>query len=281
MIVTVSAWVYLISAVILVGNFSENRGVGQGLAAVLTILLFACVGIGLLRRRNWARWIAIGVSLFTWTVGSLVFVWGVGEVFRVARRMRDVPARLELLLLIAAAVCIALLWLSYKLYKHLTSDEGRAEFDTPDTERNVVLKSTAFYLVFVAFCGIMTVLGMPDVEAEREAARVRAEQARIAARRDGIPSPRDLEAQQLHADRTAPVEPQQESAADRAARDFAERAEATAVSRIASRNPDADVGRIQRRVHELFERRERDHTYTDRQFAADMLEIEEEFSDRR
>lgn len=156
MIVTINAWLYILSAAAMVLTFFANQTIGDYVAAVFGILWSLGIGVGLLKRLNWARWIAIGVSLVSWTIGPLLLIWVLIHIYRVYNRAHHVPLWFVIFFVIAAAVCSVVLWLTYKLYKYLTSNEGRGEFHAPETERHVVVKSTAAYIIYLVIVGFLS-----------------------------------------------------------------------------------------------------------------------------
>jgi len=155
-VVAINAWLYILSAAAVALTFFANETLGDYVAGVLGILWSLAIGVGLLRRRNWARWLAIGPSLLTWTLGPLLLVWIFFHAYRSSGGFHRVPIGYGVFFAIAAAFCIWVLWLSYRLFKHLISSEGRGQFRTPESERNVVVKSTAAYIAYLVIVGLLS-----------------------------------------------------------------------------------------------------------------------------
>ena len=75
MIVTIAGWLYVVYAgFVLLSLRSSLPGValsGQ-LGALLLGAGMGAIGVGLLQRKTWGRWFALGPSLLGWTVGALL-----------------------------------------------------------------------------------------------------------------------------------------------------------------------------------------------------------------
>jgi hypothetical protein len=52
-----------------------------------------------------------------------------------------------------------------QFYRYLTSSEDREEFHTPESGRNVVVKSTAAYIVYFVVVGLLTPAGFSEAKA--------------------------------------------------------------------------------------------------------------------
>ena len=136
MIVTVSGWLYIVFAIFALTGFKSLYGAAEKLGALASIIFLVAVGVGLLTRRNWARWLSLGISLLTWTLGSLAFCWQVVQFFRLFALFRNSVSRgMIAIALVVFALCCAYIWLNFKLFDRLNSDEGRLEFDTRKLKR--------------------------------------------------------------------------------------------------------------------------------------------------
>src|SRR5687768_18354332 len=106
------------------------------------------VGFGMLLRRNWARWLVLGMSFVAWTLGSVALIWTSTKLLWAYLLSKGVPIVLFAIGVFFCALFAAFIWLSFRLYEHLNSDEGREEFKTADTEKHAVAKSTAVHIVW-------------------------------------------------------------------------------------------------------------------------------------
>ena len=171
MIVNVSAWLYVVGAILMLFGVTGLATLAQRAVALLHVALLVSVAVGLLMRRNWARWLTLGMSFLTWTLGSLGVLY-IGYVFANLPAAVRGSSRTMFILVTLLLFVAALIWLSFRLYKHLTSDAGREEFGTPETEKNAVATSVVVSLVWSAFNSYMippAVIG-PDDFSKRRAA---------------------------------------------------------------------------------------------------------------
>jgi hypothetical protein len=149
-IVTINAWICFLGGLGALWQFPEAVNFGERIAAVFGFVSSLALWWGLLKRRSWGRWLAIGVSLITWTGGILALGWFVDKGIKFYRAVPVVPSRVVVVFLVSVAIMGVGLWLAFKLFDYLTTDEAREEFDSPPGERYVVAKSTAVYLGFLA-----------------------------------------------------------------------------------------------------------------------------------
>lgn len=137
---------------------------------VCQILLLA-TGIGLLLRNNWGRWLALGLTLLTWTLGSLGLLWLLVIALKsFVQATGPGPSRVGSLFLLCA-VLAAYIWLSFRIFVRLISVEGREEFDTPEHESHAIAKSSALQ-VALALIGFFAI-GSPGEGAKRVTPQVR------------------------------------------------------------------------------------------------------------
>jgi len=155
-IVTIAAWLYIANAALMLLSLLLNP-LGFGAADLFGLALaglFGAVGVGLLKRLSWARWLALGASLLGWTLGSLLLVLMIAYLFAAA------PAAAYIALLFAAGpfsilgiiiIIGMLMWLagvvvSYKLFWYLCSPDGCAEFGVPPGSKQAVIASSGAWL---------------------------------------------------------------------------------------------------------------------------------------
>jgi len=294
-IVTVSGWLYIALSLLALFGLKSAHGIAEKLTMLTSIAFLLVVGVGLLMRRNWARWLSLGVTLLTWTLGSLAFLWHVIQFIRLfALFQRSGGIVVMTIVLIIAALCCAYLWLNFRLFEHLNSDEGRLEFDTPETETHAVAKSTALQIAWAALGMLLVEPGVfglgrssnADFAAtlesferlkseratpSREAVTASAELARQAERRRLA---NETELRQAEQAELAAAREQQ--AAAESMRRAVEQEEARGRERLANANRARAQEEFRRKTRELFERRVRDRSYTDAQFEADRQALQRE-----
>jgi len=161
-IVTLAAWLYIIQALLGLGSlFSGPFGLGGGTSTVATLLvsgLFGAMGVGLLRRESWGRWLALGVSLMSWTLGSMmligivaaVFASKAGAIFFGAFTEGGWMAIIAAFVLIFFLIMIVSVVISFKLFFYLCSEDGCEEFGVPYGSAGTVVASIgAWIAIFV------------------------------------------------------------------------------------------------------------------------------------
>ena len=158
-IVNVAAWLYLANAGLLVVCALwplPGRGIGGFLGAALFAAAAGVIGIGLLRRETWGRWLALGPSLLGWTIGGVVSLLMLALVFWFHGKVSDlggVARAVEFFLVLFALLSLAGVVINFKLYRHLMSEEGREEFGAPESETfTTVLQSAG---VWIAACLVL------------------------------------------------------------------------------------------------------------------------------
>jgi hypothetical protein len=108
------------------------------------------VGIGLLKRRNWARWLSLGISLTLCLSGSLALLWFAGRMLS-AMSGGALAAMFGFIFLgVALLFGGGAIVLQFKLFEYLVSDAGRREFHVAEDESRAVPKSTALLIVCLA-----------------------------------------------------------------------------------------------------------------------------------
>lgn len=153
MILKVGAWYYIITGALGILGAVGSR---PGVAGLLMSGLFIAVGVGLLKKQDWGRFAALGLSLLGWTLGGLLLLGSI--IWLVA--VGGAGALLGLLfaggmysLLIVIVALAVLVWIvgiviSYRLFWYLCSEEGCAEFGVPHGSTQAVLISTGAWLAF-------------------------------------------------------------------------------------------------------------------------------------
>lgn len=161
MIVAIAGWLYIIQALLgLASQFSGPFG-GGGADALATLLVsgaFGATGYGLLKRETWGRWLALGVSLLSWVFGSLMLLGLLaalvlsGQSGAVISMLFSGPfAIIGVLLVIGLLIMMVSVVISFKLFFHLCSEDGRYEFNAPDGSAagTVVGSAGAWILLFI------------------------------------------------------------------------------------------------------------------------------------
>jgi hypothetical protein len=255
-VVKLSATLYLITGLAAISHIGEFRTNAERVLAIISALLCLAMGIGLFMKSNWARWLALGPSLLTWTLGTIA-VLGLAALF-----LKHAFFAAPVVLVIGGAY----IWLNFKLFDHLISDAGRAEFRTPETERHAVVKSSALQIVLMVAGAYVSGSQVGEwgrvVRGDESASWGREMRAGANA-----PDPAAATAQSMHDEQPAPV---------------LETAPAPATAGGLSDHVLRDVetearGRYFRRDRELRLRRSNDPSYTDAQYRADRARNQEEF----
>jgi hypothetical protein len=160
-IVTIAAVLYIVDAVFIIGSLLMSPwGFGgvEGLVSLALAALLGAMGVGLLRRLSWARWLALGSSLLGWVLGSVLLLLSIGYLFMVAPAAMyvwtllgsGIFSWLGALVLFGLLIWVAGIVISYLLFWHLCSDEGCEEFHVPPGSTQAVIASSGAWLgVFV------------------------------------------------------------------------------------------------------------------------------------
>lgn len=304
-IVTVNGWLLIAGSVFAVFQKAHVHAIDEKIVALISLVLCVTVAVGLLLRRNWGRWMALGISLMAWTVGSVIFFfafwYGVKNLMQTKRSMfryersSDETFLLFMIMLFFFAIFAAIIWLNYRLFEHLNSEAGREEFDTPDDEKHPVAKSTAVYVVWCTVAAIIVHPGLVGAghssrddlaEQLEQFRRLRLEAERVkpspAVREDPGVSMREARQRQQLADENAALTAQRD-AAEAAAR--AEQAAADSMRRQLAQNEARERARagretrmgaqqeFRRKLEELTNRRMSDRSYSSAQFEADRQRL--------
>jgi hypothetical protein len=208
-IVTIAAWLYIVEAVLMLGSLLLSPWGFNGIEGLVTLALaalFGAMGIGLLKRLSWARWLALGSSLIGWTLGGLLLLATLGYLFLAAPAAVFLAAVLGdnifsligMVLLFGLLIWVASVVINFKLFWYLCSEPGCEEFGVPHGSTQAVIASCGawigiFILNFMTSGGgeALSLLGggqqtaqvEAEVETEDEAA-ARLEAEAYAARRE-------------------------------------------------------------------------------------------------
>jgi hypothetical protein len=153
MIVNIAAWLYLINGALTLCSLSFSPFKTGG-AGNLTTLVFAglyiALGVGLLQRKSWARWLALGSSFLGWTFGALLLLVFIAAMFFGGSYLKALGASFGGLVMIIALLFL-LMWLAgvvinFKLFWYLCSQDGCDEFDAPYGSASTVVGSTATWI---------------------------------------------------------------------------------------------------------------------------------------
>jgi len=156
-IVKIGAWYYLVNAgLALISSLLSPFGFMSGSTLMTMVFagLFGAMGLGLLQREKWGRFLALGCSLLGWTLGSLLLIALVGYLL-IALKLAGLLG-----LLFAGGFMAALAWMvlitlllwavgvviSFKLFWHLCSPEGCEEFGVPPISAPTVMASAGAWL---------------------------------------------------------------------------------------------------------------------------------------
>jgi len=156
-IVTIAAWLYIVNAALTLGSLLLSPWGFNGIEGLVTLALAAllgAVGVGLLKRLSWARWLALGSSLLGWVLGSLFLLLTIGTLLLVAPAAAYLSAMLGNgifsflggLLLIGLVIWVVSIVIHYKLFWYLCSEEGCEEFGVPHGSTQTVLASCAAWI---------------------------------------------------------------------------------------------------------------------------------------
>lgn len=167
MIVNVGGWLYIAQAILGVLSLGSNQvyqGAVMKMLGFISALAIGSIGIGLLKRANWARWLALGITLFTWTLGSVLLILAVGKGLSL---VSFGGAGVLVVVVLFAAIFGAMIVVSFKLFHYLVSDECKEEFDTPVDESRAVLKSAGLQVALALVMAAVDLAGSRSKLADR------------------------------------------------------------------------------------------------------------------
>jgi hypothetical protein len=172
-IVNLAGWLYMVQAGLsLVGLLFQLRavallGISYFAGSLLISAFVGVIGFGLVNRRSWGHWLALGPSLVAGTLGLLfmilllgtaLFVFpgvsGIGEAFSSGNGVvTAIAIVLMFLVLTGLFSCIV----NLKLFLHLIKDSAHEEFGVDSEQKGSRIgTSIATWLVVVILGGFMT-----------------------------------------------------------------------------------------------------------------------------
>jgi hypothetical protein len=202
-IVTIAAWLYILYAVLMLGSLLLGPWGFDGAEGVITLALgglYAAMGVGLLKRLPWSRWLALGSSLLGWVLGALFLVLAIGYLLLAGAVLAMFSSGGGIFSLIGISMLFGLLlWvagvvINFKLFWYLCSQPGCHEFGVPHGSTQTVIASCGtwigiFILNFMASGGGQAMQAMmradpePAAEAQAEYEALTPEEEDYAARR--------------------------------------------------------------------------------------------------
>src|SRR4051812_20851219 len=182
-IVTLAAWLYIIQALLSLGSLASGPfGLGGGignLAVFISAGIFGAMGYGLLKRESWGRWLALGVSLLSWVLGSLFLIiavvggaaMGKAGMFFGLLFSGSGMAILAWIMLVVLLITIVSVVISFKLFFYLCSQEGCEEFGVPYGSAGTVVASVGAWIAIMFGQVMMSSGGMLPLLASQAMAR--------------------------------------------------------------------------------------------------------------
>jgi hypothetical protein len=188
MIVNIAAWLYILAAALNLSSIARigaHASVGT-LATLLSGVLMAALGVGLLKRLPWARWLALGSSLLGWTLGPLVLIGCIGLYFAMGTMMGGLSrgglgSMLGLKMFLVLSLMAASIVINFLLYFYLRSEAGAREFGVSLESFGMVMGSVGAWVVICVAQTAMTFYGPAFRHSPRSADHANYE--RIAAER--------------------------------------------------------------------------------------------------
>jgi hypothetical protein len=236
-IVTIAAWLYIIDAVLILGSLLLSpwgfNGI-EGLVSLALAGLFGAMGIGLLKRLPWARWLAMGSSLLGWALGSLFLILLLGFLVVAAPAASYLSGLMGggifsffgVILLLVLLIWVVGIVINYKLFWYLCSEAGCEEFGVPYGSTRTVLASCGAWIGIFIVNGMMSGGGQAmsalmsggddtaqyEVTETEEEAEARREEEAYAERRERaeamLREQAELEAANAAGQQAEPAEPQ-------------------------------------------------------------------------
>lgn len=168
MIVNIAAWLYIAFAALSLWALGRG-GVHASMESLVTLAmsaLFAAMGVGLLKRLSWARWLAMGYSLLGWTLGTLALIAGIGLFFTLGtlfggRSGGGPGALLSGTVLFIVAIMVVLIVISFKLFFHLRTEEGANEFGVELESFGTVMGSVGAWVAIAIAQSALTYYSSP------------------------------------------------------------------------------------------------------------------------
>ena len=153
MILKVGAWYFIVTGAL---GILGALGSSFDIWSLLMSGVFVAIGVGLLKKLEWARFVALGICLLGWTLGALmllvsgIYLMVVGGAAAYVAMMFSggLFSVLVLIMVLTLAIWVVGIVISYKLFWYLVSEEGCAEFGVPHGSKKTVLISTVGWVVF-------------------------------------------------------------------------------------------------------------------------------------
>lgn len=239
MIVKIAGWLYIIDAALGLSTLTVSLPVFAASSQLGTLIMsgaIGAIGVGLLQHKIWARWLALGTSFLGWTLGSLFLVGFVGLALFAFGAIKaivggaaagGIAAFVMFVLIVLIAMTLIGVIISFKLYQHLMSEEGKAEFGAPDSDSfATVLKSAGAWIGIWIVSAVFVSGGSPmssalarlalsrggdsrstrEIERDAEHRRAELEAARFEREREDNRRRAAAEAARLEAERNAAYE---------------------------------------------------------------------------
>lgn len=152
MIVKIAGWLYIVNgALAALPTLARPRGFlffgAADLVSLILAGLFIAVGVGLLQRRPWGRWLALGSTFLAWTLGSLLYLAVLAFlVFAGGAELFFGNLFVINLILWAASIVI-----SFMAFWYLCSEPGCTEFGVPYGSAGTVVASCATWVAIAIF----------------------------------------------------------------------------------------------------------------------------------
>ncbi len=165
MIVKIAACLYILQAALCLASLTLLPfGFSASMENLVTLLLsglLVAIGVGLLKRTHWARWLALGNSLIGWTLGTLLLVVMIGGAIFLSEMLGAMAGGglgtvFGVLILVVAAVFIASIVISFKLYFYLRSEAGAQEFGVEPESFGSVMGSVGVWFAIAVVQGMFT-----------------------------------------------------------------------------------------------------------------------------
>jgi hypothetical protein len=174
MIVNVAACLYIVQVAIGFLAVMVMPQARMSLATFLSLLIGALIvamSVGLLKRRGWARWLALGYSLLGWTLGALVLIYATVSLLKAPALAAlafvfMVQSIYGFVVLAFLIVFIVIVVVDFKLFFYLRSPAGTAEFEAETDSDMSLVKSAgvwvAAYMLVYFVTGIHPSSFMPS-----------------------------------------------------------------------------------------------------------------------
>jgi hypothetical protein len=172
-IVNLAGWLYLVQAGLsLMGVLLQMRafallGFSYFLGSILISGFVGLIGFGLVNRRSWGHWLALGPSLIAGTLGLLgtilligaaLFVFpGAGAIFQAFSSGQGILVTMVILLVFIVATALFSCIVNLKLFLYLIKEPAHDEFGVESDERGQrIFTSIGTWILVIMIGGFMT-----------------------------------------------------------------------------------------------------------------------------